>query len=88
MIAPKVAPVERFAKELREFGFDADQIRLVSVAMSRAGVMLEDKPGGNGSRMFPKHSPDTALQSVQIMGDSKYRGGIESGRGLSIGGDL
>lgn len=38
--APKDAPVERFVAELRASGFTAAQIRMIDVALARAGLML------------------------------------------------
>lgn len=49
---------------------------------------LEGMPGVRGVRKSGDALPDTALQSVTQLGDSKYPGGMDSGRGLSIGGDL
>jgi integrase len=86
VIAPKDAPVERFIIELKSLGFDADQIRLVSVAMSRAGVMIEDMPGGMDSDFWRRREAETPSSPLYTNGDSTYPGGIVFGRGAS-GGD-
>lgn len=50
--------------------------------MSRAGVMLEDKAGGKGAKLFEERFSDTALQSVQKSGENFHTGGIVAAGGF------